>query len=284
VWNATAPRFVPGEARGIDRAEAMEQLAISEGDLTAARAGSGRDLVILHSLLTDRAAFDAVLPRLAARFRVTLPNLPGFHGSKPVDGGIAGYVGWIARALDAFDIGADPILMGNGFGGTLALAFALAHGDRVGRLVLCDVAPGFPDAGRQAFRIMAATAAEGGMGAIAEIAAKRVFHTVHLGKYPQAIEERREVLEKVDPVGFRAACMALVEVDLVADLSSLAVPTLVICGELDQATPPELNRLIATKVVGERYIELPHCGHCPPLEQPEAFLAAAEEFLAGLDS
>src|SRR5262249_38338788 len=83
---------------------------------------------------------------------------------------------------------AAPILMGNGFGGTLALAFALAHGDRVGRLVLCDVAPGFPDAGRQAFRIMAATAAEGGMGAIAEIAAKRVFHTVHLGKYPQAIE------------------------------------------------------------------------------------------------
>jgi 3-oxoadipate enol-lactonase len=262
----------------------MEQLTVPEGDLTAVRAGSGRDLVILHSLLTDRAAFDAVLPRLSARFRVTVPNLPGFHGSKPVDGGLAGYIGWVKRVLDAFEIGDEPILMGNGFGGTLALAFALVHGDRIGRLVLCDVAPGFPEAGKQAFRIMAATAAEGGMGAIAEIAAKRVFHTVYLGKYPEAIEERRAVLQKIDPAGFRAACMALVEADLVSDLISVAVPTLVICGELDQATPPELNRLIAAKVPGARYVELPHCGHCPPLEQPEAFLAAIEEFLPGLDA
>ena len=82
-----------------------------------------------------------------------------------------------------------------------------------------------------------------------------------------------------DPVGFRAACMALVEADLVADLPALAVPTLVICGELDQATPPELNRLIATKVAGARYTELPRSGHCPPLEQPDAFLAAIGEFL-----
>ncbi len=241
----------------------MEQLAVAEGDLTAVRAGSGRDLVILHSLLTDRHAFDPVLPQLSRRFRVTLPNLPGFRGSKPVEGGLAAYIGWVARVLDAFDIGADPILMGNGFGGTLALAFALAHGERVGRLVLCDVAPGFPEAGKQAFRIMAATAAQGGMGAIAEIAAKRVFHTVHLGKYPEAVAERRAVLLKIDPVGFRAACMALVEADLVADLPALAVP----------------NRLIATKVAGARYAELPRCGHCPPLEQPDAFLAAIAEFL-----
>ena len=257
----------------------MEQLAVADGDLTAARAGSGRDLVILHSLLTDRHAFDPVLPQLSRRFRVTLPNLPGFHGSAPVEGGLDAYAGWVARVFDAFDIGADPVLMGNGFGGTVALAFALTHRERVGRLVLCDVAPGFPEAGKQAFRIMAASAAEGGMGAIAEIAAKRVFHTVYLGKYPAAVEERRAVLLQIDPIAFRAACMALIDADLVADLPALAVPTLVICGELDQATPPELNRLIATKVAGARYTELPRCGHCPPLEQPEAFLAAIAEFL-----
>ncbi len=258
----------------------MEQLALADGDLTAARAGSGRDLVILHSLLTDRRAFDSLLPELASGFRVTLLNLPGFHGSAPVEGSLEAYVGWLARAFDRFGIGAEPILMGNGFGGTVALAFALTHRDRVGRLLLCDVAPGFPEAGKQAFRIMAATAAEGGMGAIAEIAAKRVFHTVYLGKYPEAVEERRAVLLEIDPIGFRAACMALIDADLVADLPRLAVPTLVICGELDQATPPELNRLIAAKVAGARYAELPRCGHCPPLEQPEAFLAAVGEFLA----
>ena len=42
-----------------------------------------------------------------------------------------------------------------------------------------------------------------------------------------------------------------------------------------------LNRQIADKVAGSRYVELPGCGHCPPLEQPEAFIAAIRDF-AGL--
>jgi pimeloyl-ACP methyl ester carboxylesterase len=53
-----------------------------------------------------------------------------------------------------------------------------------------------------------------------------------------------------------------------------------VCGALDQATPPALNRLIADKVPGARYIELAGCGHCPPLEQPKAFLQAVESFMA----
>ncbi len=62
-------------------------------------------------------------------------------------------------------------------------------------------------------------------------------------------------------------------------LAKLKVPTLVVCGALDQATPPALNRLIADKAPGARYVELPGCGHCPPLEQPQAFLAAIKHFV-----
>ena len=59
----------------------------------------------------------------------------------------------------------------------------------------------------------------------------------------------------------------------------MKVPTLVVCGALDQATPPALNKLIAEKVPGARYVELAGCGHCPPLEQPDAFLAAIKDFV-----
>ena len=52
-----------------------------------------------------------------------------------------------------------------------------------------------------------------------------------------------------------------------------------VCGEFDQATPVPLNKVIAEKVAGSRYVELPGCGHCPPLEQPEAFLKAIGEFV-----
>lgn len=251
-----------------------------DGRITAAREGHGPDLVILHSLLTDRHAFDFVLPQLAARFRVTLINLPGFHGSQAVGGTMPDMIAFVQRAFDEFGIARDTALMGNGYGGTVALAFAIAHPDRVGRLVLVDVAPGFPEAGKQAFRVMAEKVAKGGLGSIADIAANRVFHPAYLARHPQAIEERRAVLLKIDPSAFRAACDTLVAADLVPDLPKVKTPTLVVYGELDQATPPALNLLISDKVPGARAVALKGCGHCPPLEQPQQFLDAIADFLA----
>jgi pimeloyl-ACP methyl ester carboxylesterase len=258
----------------------ITDLKSPDGRITAARSGSGRDLIILHSLLTDRHAFDPVLPELSARFKVTLLNLPGFHGSKPVGGSMTAYTAFVRDAFDAFEIGRDATLMGNGFGGTVALAFALAHPDRVGRLVLADVAPGFPPEGKQAFRVMSEKVAAGGLGSIADIASNRVFHTDYLAKNPGAIGERRAVLLRIDPGAFRAACAALIDADLVAQLPQLKALTLVVFGELDQATPPALNMLIASKVPGARHVELKGCGHCPPLEQPRQFLAAIDDFIA----
>ena len=163
----------------------FEQLTAGHGALTAVRSGQGRDLVVLHSLLADRHAFDPVLPALTANHRVTLINLPGFHGSQPpllplMDA----YVATIEDGFQEFGIASDAVLIGNGFGGTVALAFALAHPERIARLVLSDAAACFPDEGRKQFEVMAGKVAEGGLGSIAEIAAKRVFSPGYLAAHP----------------------------------------------------------------------------------------------------
>ena len=261
---------------------ATERLTAGHGALTAERCGTGRDLVVLHSLLADRHAFDPVLPAFAAKHRVTLFNLPGFHGSQPaVLALMDAYVAAIEDGFDEFKIGNDAVLLGNGFGGTVALAFALAHPERIAKLVLSDAAAAFPPEGRAQFAAMAAKVSEGGLGAIAEVAAKRVFSPAYLAAHPEKIEERKQVLLGIDPKAFLAACTILQEADLTPLLPRLKVPTLVVCGELDQATPPVLNKQIADKVAGARYVELPACGHCPPLEQPAQFIAAIKDF-AGL--
>ncbi len=259
---------------------ATERLTAGHGALTAERCGQGRDLVVLHSLLADRHAFDPVLPAFAAKHRVTLFNLPGFHGSQPaVLALMDAYVAAIEDGFDEFKIGNDAVLLGNGFGGTVALAFALAHPERIAKLVLSDAAAAFPPEGRAQFKAMAAKVMDGGLGAIAEVAAKRVFSPAYLAAHPEKIEERKQVLLGIDPKAFLAACAILQEADLTPLLPRLKVPTLVVCGELDQATPPVLNKAIADKVAGARYVELPGCGHCPPLEQPEAFIAAIKDFV-----
>jgi len=170
----------------------MQQLSAGRGALTAVRTGVGRDLVILHSLLADRHAFDPVLEALAAKHRVTLFNLPGFHGSQPAMLALMdAYLATIEDGFDEFEVAKDAILLGNGFGGTVALAFALAHPERISKLVVSDAAAAFPPEGRQAFAVMAEKVADGGLGSIAEIAAKRVFSPTYLAAHPEKIEERK---------------------------------------------------------------------------------------------
>src|SRR6516165_1609152 len=230
----------------------FENLNAGRGALTAVRTGAGPDIVLLHSLLSDRHAFDQVLPALASRHRVTLINLPGFHGSAPTPLALMdAYVAAIQDGFQEFGVGNDSILIGNGFGGTIALAFAIAAGK----------------------------VAEAGLGSIAEIVAKRVFSPAYLAAHPEAIEERKAVLLQIHPQAFQAACKILQEIDLQPLLHRMKVPTLVVCSEFDQATPPTLNKVVADKVAGARYLQLPGCGHCPALEQPQAFINAIKDFV-----
>src|SRR5262249_16287035 len=153
---------------------------------------------------------------LAAKNRVTLFNLPGFHGSQPAMLALMdAYVAVIEDGFDEFGIGKECVLIGNGFGGSVALAFALAHPERISKLVIIHPPGAFPPQGREAFAAMAQKVADGGLGSIAEIAAKRVFSPAYLAAHPEKIEERKKILLEIDPKAFQAACKILQEADLV---------------------------------------------------------------------
>jgi 3-oxoadipate enol-lactonase len=242
-------------------------------------AGEGPDLVLLHSLLIDRSAFARVTPPLIRDRRVHLVALPGFDRSTPAGPEVEDYADRLAAALRRLELGPGSALLGNGFGGFVALALAARHGQLFEKLLLVDTAAGFPATAKRAFAAMADKVAAGGMGAVAEIAARRIFHDAYLAAHPEAVAERRAVLMRFNPEAFIAACRALERVDLRPALPRIANETLVVVGELDAATPLELARELAQGIKGARFVPLPRCGHCPPLEQPEAFLAAVGPFL-----
>ena len=64
-------------------------------------------------------------------------------------------------------------------------------------------------------------------------------------------------------------------------LASIKCPTLVLVGDGDIATPPELNKEIADGISGAKYVVVPHCGHLSTLEQPEAVNKALLGWLEG---
>jgi 3-oxoadipate enol-lactonase len=257
----------------------MALIRVAGGVLDVTSVGEGADLVLLHSLLIDRSAFARVVPALAKRRRVHLVALPGFDGSTPAGPGVEDYADRLAEALRLLGLGPGSAVLGNGFGGFVAVALAARHGALFDKLLLVDTAAGFPAAAKAAFAVMAEKVAGGGMGAVAEIAARRIFHDAYLVRHPEAVAERRAVLLRFNADAFIAACHALERVDLTGALERIANPTLVVVGELDAATPLDLARELAQRIAGARFVLLPGCGHCPPLEQPDAFLAAVGPFL-----
>jgi 3-oxoadipate enol-lactonase len=256
----------------------MDRL-FANGTVNAAESGNGPPFFLLHSLLSDRASFDAIVPTLSSSFRVILPELPGFGRSKAAGVGLAEVADRMAEAVTEGAAGGEAIVLGNGYGGFVALQMAVRHPKIATRLVLADCGATFSEEGRQAFRNMAAASQAKGLSAIADVAMRRLFAPEFQAKHPELMRDRREAFLKTDPDVFRAACQALAELDLRPELRKVRMPVLVLVGEHDEATPPPMSRELAAGLPNARLKIIPGCAHVPQLQSPEIFLDAIGDFL-----
>jgi len=241
--------------------------------------GEGRNLVLLHSLLSDRTSFEPLAARIAGQRRLILVNLPGFGGSPPAGPGLGDFAEAIAGLFDDLGLPPETDVLGNGLGGFVALALASRHGTRLARLVLVGSGVAFPEAGRATFRALADKVERDGMAAVADAAMRRMFPEAFMKAEPDLVAGREAVFKRIDPGVFAAACRALAALDLSAELAGIKNPTLIVVGAEDQATPPALGQALAGRLAHAELTVLPGLGHCPHIQDPDAFVAAIAPFL-----
>jgi len=255
-------------------------LKLAEQKVAAEIHGSGPTLILFHSLLADRSSFDRVAGPLAAHFRVVLPSLPGFPGSEFVDDHLAAVADRMAEAVREVAAGEQSILLGNGYGGFVALLLAIRHPGLITRLVVSDAGAAFSQAGREAFRTMSRVAGDKGLGAVADVAMRRLFAPDFHAANPELVAERRRRFIAMDKAVFLAACRELAALDLRSQLAQVTIPVLALVGEQDEATPPVMSREMVALLPAAELIVLPGCAHVPQLQAPDQFLAAAMPFLS----
>lgn len=247
--------------------------------LSARVAGHGAPIVLFHSLLADQSSFDPIAQVLAKTHQVLMLQLPGFGKSDFVGSGLEVIADHIAAGIKALGLKQKPILLGNGYGGFIALLTAIRHPGLAARLVLADCGAAFSEPGRAAFRGMSAAAKDKGLAAIADVAMRRLFAPEFQQQNPGLIEERKKRFLAVDPKTFHGACDALATLDLRPSLSSVTVPVLLLVGEQDEATPPSMSHELSAGLPHARLLVLAGCAHVPQLQAPDVFMAAIRDFI-----
>jgi 3-oxoadipate enol-lactonase len=257
----------------------MALLKLGAAQVEYDQRGAGKPLLLLHSLLTEMTVFDRVLPDLCEGHHVTRINLPGFGASSPLElASVGAHADHVARVIHALKLPTVTTVFGNGFGAFVALELAIRHGKRFESLIVADALAAFPEPARTPFRVMAEKVSAGGMNAVLDTAIGRMFPPAFAQAHPDVIAERKTKLAAVDPHCFARACLALASLDLRANAGNVENRTLVMCGALDQTTPPALARELSQRIPGARYEEIADSGHCPMLEQPDLLVTKISAF------
>lgn len=223
-----------------------------------------------------------LVPGLTCSARLYADQIPALWSFGPVtiadhtrDDSMAG----IARRILA---AAPPrfALAGLSMGGYIAFEIMRQAPQRVAKLALLDTGAR-ADAPEQTERrkVVIALAKSGRYGEVPEIAFPLY---VHRSRHNDAALKRllRAMAEETGVEAFLRQQSAIIgRPDSRPDLGAIRCPTMVLVGDGDEATPPELAREIAGAIGGARLVVIADCGHLSTLEQPQSVTAALVEWM-----
>lgn len=242
--------------------------------------GVGPAVVLIHGYPLDGAIWSGVARALAPGLRVLKPDLPG-HGENaaPAAESIEGQADFVEALLAQLP---GPVgLAGFSMGGYVALALMRRRPEKVRALALVDTRAGADDeAGRARRNEAIAAVRAGGVAPIAQAMLGKLLSPEGLKK-ADLVERASRIMTRQKPETVAADLAAMRDrPDQTASLSSIAVPTLVVVGELDALTPPSESQAMAAAIPGARLVTIPGAGHLAPMERPRAVAAALGDFFA----
>jgi pimeloyl-ACP methyl ester carboxylesterase len=272
----------------------LDHVSIHGHDMAYRMEGSGPALLLLHGIASSSRTWRDVIPRLTDRFTVVAPDLMG-HGQseKPVgDYSLGAFATGIRDLLEVLDIDRASIV-GQSFGGGVAMQLAYQHPERCERLVLVDsgglgrevnwmlrfmtlpgseyvmpgIFPGFVrDWGDSLLRAINNRGIR--LGRIAEMWS--AYASLAEAENRQAFA--RTIKAVIDPGGQTISAM-----DRLYLASSM--PTLIVWGERDDIIPVDHAYSAHEAVPGSRLVIIEGVGHFPQIEAPEQFVKAVVDFI-----
>ena len=247
--------------------------------------GTGDPLVFLHAFPLNGRMFEPQMAAFSGDRRVVAPDYPGFGRSPrtPAQPDVHYYAEGVCGLLDRLHL-ERVVLGGVSMGGYVAFQCMRLFPERVFALVLANTRPE-PDTEetRETRNEMAFRVAQEGVGVLVELQMERLLAPDTLQNDEKLVENVRAMIFDNSPDGAVAALGAMRErPDSTPLLGKIGVPTLVVGGEEDGISSPEVMGAMAAKIPGARHVTIPQTGHLSNLEAPEQFNAILSDFLQSI--
>jgi 3-oxoadipate enol-lactonase len=236
-------------------------------------------VVLLHSLALDATIWRDFVPLLGTDVAGLAPDLPG-HGRTPTGNpeSVESMADGVADLITSLKW-SDVTLIGMSLGGSVAQAVAIRHPALVGRLGLLDTTAWYGEGAPAAWAVRAEQAQQRGLSSLAGFQLERWFTDAFRVSSPALCAELLEIFQRNEVENYVKSCTALGAMDLRDGLATIAVPTAIVVGELDQATPPSHAEALAAAIPDSTLTVVPECKHLSTLERPGEVIAALRSIL-----
>jgi 3-oxoadipate enol-lactonase len=241
-----------------------------------------RRVALIHSLALDRSVWDGVADRLAAQGAEVLAYDARGHGASdrpPGPYSVALFASDLAALLDA--VGWDSALVaGASMGGSVALAFAVAYPARLRALGLIDTTAWYGADAPKAWEERAQKAAADGFSAMVGFQTTRWFSDGFREQRPDVVKRYSDLFVAGDVAAYGASCRMLGGFDLRERLAEIRVPTAIVVGEEDYATPVAMSEALHAGIAGSTLRVLDGARHLTPIEAPDRIAPELERLLS----
>ncbi|HLI99852.1 MAG TPA: alpha/beta hydrolase [Bradyrhizobium sp.] len=238
-------------------------------------------IALIHSLALDRGVWDGVVPLLTPHADVLTYDCRGHGKSSRVKMKYTPelFAGDLAGLLDHVNWPRATVA-GCSMGGCIAQAFAGIYPERVEGLAVIDSTAWYGPTAPKDWRERGATAATKGFAAMSAFQATRWVSDAFREAHPEVVAANLDVFCANDVDCYVATCEMLGDADLRPYQAKMRMPTSVIVGEEDYATPVAMSQQIQQAVPHATLAVLPKVRHITPVECPALIAAKILELVA----
>jgi 3-oxoadipate enol-lactonase len=241
---------------------------------------SGPVITMSNSLASNLSMWEPQMPVLTSRYRVLRYDTRGHGGTEATAGPysldeLSEDVRALLRALGI----TRTHFIGLSMGGMIGQIIAIKYPQMLQSLVLCDTMSRVPIEAKPMWDDRIHTAETGGMEPLVEPTLARWFTEPFRQKGSPVLDQVRTMIRSTPPRGYTGCCHAIAALNLTDHLKAITLPTLIIVGEDDPATPVAASHVIHEQIRGSELVILKSAAHLSNLEQPEAFNQALTAFL-----